>query len=440
MHPTKSRHDRFSRTLALCAGLAVSTAGCAKKDRDAVGPTPAEGAAAEAPAPPVASAPDLASATAERPLRPEAPSQLIATRNASGDGGSKGAKLDGLKLPAGFSIAVYAADVPNARSLAAGKKGTTFVSTRKGDKVYALVDSNGDYKADRVHVVASGLDTPNGIAYKDGSLFIAEISRLLRLDNIDAHLDEPPKPVVLSDSLPDEKHHGWRYIRFGPDGWLYIPIGAPCNICEREEPIFSSIARMKADGTGLEVYAAGVRNSVGFDWHPETRELWFTENGRDELGDDLPPDELNRASKPGQHFGFPHCHAGVIVDPEYAKGRACTEFEPPVRNLDPHVAALGMRFYTGKMFPERYKNAAFIAEHGSWNRSKKLGYRVMVVRLDGNAAVSYEPFVTGFLDETKDEVTGRPVDVEQLEDGSLLLSDDYAGAVYRISHSGSSDG
>jgi glucose/arabinose dehydrogenase len=429
MHPPTPHCPLTRGAFVLCAGLLAAT-GCNKKDRDARGP--AEGRAAES----AASAPDLASATPDRPLRPEAQSQLIPTRNGSGDGGSKGAKLAGLKLPPGFSIAVYAADVPNARSLALGKPGTTFVSTRRDDKVYALVDTNGDYEADRVHVVASGLDTPNGIAYKDGSLFIAEISRLLRLDDIDAHLDEPPKPVVVSDSLPDETHHGWRYMRFGADGWLYMPIGAPCNVCDREEPIFSSIARMKPDGSGLEVYAAGVRNSLGFDWHPQTKELWFTENGRDELGDDLPPDELNRAAQAGQHFGFPHCHAGVIIDPEFGSGHSCSEFQPPVKNLDPHVAALGMRFYTGKMFPAQYQNSVLIAEHGSWNRSKKLGYRVMAVRLDGATATSYEPLVTGFLNEAQDEVTGRPVDLELLEDGSVLLSDDYAGAVYRISYSG----
>lgn len=434
MNRPKSVRQIARAALALSAGALAL--GCNKQERDARGPSPAEGAAAQGSAEAEPSAPDLASATPERPLRPAAPSQLIPTRNGSGDGGSKGAKLDALKLPPGFVISVYAAEVPNARSLALGKPGTTFVSTRRDDKVYALVDSNGDYQADRVHVVASGLDTPNGIAYRDGSLYIAEISRLLRLDDIDAHLDEPTKPVVVSDRLPDEEHHGWRYMRFGPDGWLYMPIGAPCNVCEREEPIFSSLARLKADGTGLEVFAAGVRNSLGFDWHPETKELWFTENGRDGLGEDIPPDELNRAARAGQHFGFPHCHAGVIVDPEYAKGRACSEFEAPVRNLAPHAAALGMRFYTGKMFPAAYRNSVLIAEHGSWNRSKKIGYRLMVVRLEGATAVSYEPLVTGFLDEAEDEVTGRPVDVELLEDGSVLLSDDYAGAVYRISYSG----
>jgi glucose/arabinose dehydrogenase len=429
------RHNQhrppLSSISALCCGMALLS--CTRTDRDARGPS-GEGAGDPSGASSKAQPAALAAATPENPLRPEASGQLIATRNGPGPAPDGPAKLHALSLPPGFSIELYSGDVPNARSLALGRKGTVFVSTRKDDKVYALVDVDGDYVADRVHVVASGLDTPNGIAYRDGSLYIAEISRLLRLDEIDARLGDPPKPVVVTDKLPDREHHGWRYIRFGPDGLLYIPIGAPCNVCDAPEPIFSTVARMKPDGTGLEVFASGVRNSVGFDWHPQTKELWFTENGRDELSDDLPPDELNRAAKAGLNFGFPECHAGVIVDPEYAKGHACTEYEPPVQQLGPHVAALGMRFYTGKLFPEAYRNAIIIAEHGSWNRQKKVGYRVMAVRLDGNRAVSYEPLVSGFLDEAQDEVHGRPVDVEVLDDGSMLLSDDYVGAVYRITY------
>ena len=237
----------------------------------------------------------------------------------------------------------------------------------------------------------------------------------------------------MTDALPTHEHHGWRYMKFGPDGLLYVGIGAPCNICKRDEPIFASIARMKPDGTGLEVFASGVRNSVGFDWHPETHELWFTENGRDELGNDLPPDELDRAPHAGMHFGYPHCHAGVIRDPEFGD-RPCMEFEPPVQLLAPHVAALGMRFYTGSMFPPQYKNAIIIAEHGSWNRERKLGYRIMMVKLDGNKAVSYEPFITGWLDEQTDQAWGRPADLEILDDGSLLISDDYKGVLYRVTY------
>jgi glucose/arabinose dehydrogenase len=444
MNEERSHSNRLAvtRRAALALGFALAASGCTRSERDARGPSASEAAAegnaaAGASSAPAEGASELASATPEHPLRPEAPKQLTATRNGPSDSSSgKGGppRLDALKLPPGFSIGMYSATVPNARSIALGRKGTVFVGTRRDDKVYALVDENGDYQADRVYVVAKDLNTPNGVAYKDGSLYIAEISRLLRLDGIDDKLDEPPRPVVVTDKLPDEKRHGWRYIRFGPDGLLYMPIGAPCNVCDPPEPIFSTVARLKPDGTGLEVYATGVRNSVGFDWHPQTKELWFTENGRDELGDDLPPDELNRAPMAGLNFGFPACHAGVIIDPEYGRGHACTEYEPPVQQLGPHVAALGMRFYTGKMFPKEYRGSVIIAEHGSWNRSKKLGYRLMRVRLDGARAVSYEPFVTGFLDEGKDEVWGRPVDVEVLDDGSLLLSDDHAGALYRISY------
>jgi glucose/arabinose dehydrogenase len=409
-------------SVAALLAFTMSVCGCTNKHQDA--------RASALPAPERAS--DLASATAERPLRPEEPSRILPVRNGPGSAPRAKPKLDGLQLPPGFSIEVYSDEVPNARSLALGAKGTVFVSTRKNDRVYALIDDTGDHEVDRVRVIARGLDTPNGIAYQNGTLYIAEVRRLLRIDNIDAHLDDPPEPVVVTTDLPDEEHHGWRYIRFGPDGWLYMPIGAPCNLCERKEPIFASIARIRSDGTGLQVFAKGVRNSVGFDWHPDTRELWFTENGRDELADDLPPDELNRVAQAGAHFGFPYCHAGVIIDPELGQGHSCTEFESPIQNLGPHVAALGLRFYTGKMFPSQYRNAVIIAEHGSWNRNRKIGYRVMVVRLEGNRAVSYEPLVSGFLDEQSQDVSGRPVDVEVLEDGSLLISDDFGGAVYRV--------
>jgi glucose/arabinose dehydrogenase len=418
----------------------VAGAGCSKEQSPGATPgnarvDPAAASAAAPAADPGASSPappqDLASATRENPLRPPAPTGQT-VENHAGPPSAGAPRLDALKLPAGFSIELYTDKVPNARSLALGPRGTVFVSTRRDSKVYAVVDRNGDHKVDKVYTVAEGLSTPNGITYRDGTLYIAEIGRLLRIDGIDSRLARPPKLVVVTDKLPKEEHHGWRYIRFGPDGWLYIPIGAPCNVCKRDEPIFASIARMKPDGSGLEVFASGVRNSVGFDWHPKTGELWFTENGRDELGNDIPPDELNHAARAGQHFGFPHCHAGVILDPEF--GRPCTDFEPPVQRLGPHAAALGMRFYTGKMFPTEYANAILIAEHGSWNREQKLGYRVMVVRLDGDKAVSYEPLVSGWLDEKSDQISGRPVDVEILDDGSLLVSDDWKGAIYRVTY------
>jgi glucose/arabinose dehydrogenase len=435
--------------LIVAAGALGTVAGCAQpqKPEPAHSEAPAAPAApAEAtsapppaadppPAAPTASPPprDLASATRDNPLRPEnMPGPAV--RDDMGFAPSVGPpRLAALKLPPGFSIEVYASDVPNARSIALGGPGIAYVSTRRDKRVFAVVDRNRDHKADKVYTIASGLDVPNGIAYKDGNLYVAQITRLLRFDAIDTHLAKPPKPVVLNDDLPKFEHHGWRYIRFGPDGMLYMPVGAPCNICKREEPIFASIARMKPDGTGLEVFASGVRNSVGFDWHPVTHELWFTDNGRDELGNEIPPDELDRAPRAGMDFGFPHCHAGVIADPEFGTV-PCSEFEPPVQLLGPHVAALGMRFYTGKMFPPEYQNAVIIAEHGSWNRARKFGYRVMVVRLDGNKAVSYEPLVSGFLDEATDQAWGRPVDVEILDDGSLLISDDYKGVLYRVTY------
>jgi glucose/arabinose dehydrogenase len=432
---------KHGRWIALFVAIVVGAGGCAKQPEQAhseapapPAPTVAAAPAPAAPAPPAAPpAPhDLASATRDNPLHPD-PADANSVRNDIGKPVPGPLKLDTLKLPPGFKIEVYATDVPNARSLVLGAKGTVFVSSRSDNRVYAVVDRNGDHKADKVYTLAKGLETPNGIAYRNGSLFIGQIGRILRLDKIDSQLAKPPAPVVVTDALPTEKHHGWRYMRFGPDGMLYVGIGAPCNICKRDEPIFATIARMKPEGGPLEVFASGVRNSVGFDWHPETHELWFTDNGRDLLGNDLPPDELNHAARQGMNFGFPHCHAGVIADPEFGD-KPCTEFEPPVQKLGPHTAALGMRFYTGSMFPPEYKNAVIIAEHGSWNREHKLGYRVMVVRLDGDKAVSYEPLVTGWLDDSGDQAWGRPVDVEVLDDGSLLISDDWKGVLYRVTY------
>jgi glucose/arabinose dehydrogenase len=339
--------------------------------------------------------------------------------------------LDKIKLPPGFKIELYTAAVPGARSLALGPKGVLFVGTRTEGKVYAVLDRQGKNRGERVVLIAQGLNMPNGVAYKDGALYVAEIHRILRFDRIVEQLDTPPQPVVVSQAYPGDRHHGWKFIRFGPDGRLYVPVGAPCNVCDEKDP-YSSITRMQPDGSAMEVYARGVRNSVGFDWHPETRELWFTDNGRDLMGDELPPDELNRAPRPGMHFGFPFCHGGDIKDPEFGGGRACTQYVSPEVKLGPHVAALGMRFYTGTMFPTAYRGRIFIAEHGSWNRRKKLGYRVMQVRLENGRAVSYEPFAEGWLKGEKP--WGRPVDVQVMPDGALLVSDDFAGAIYRISY------
>jgi glucose/arabinose dehydrogenase len=339
--------------------------------------------------------------------------------------------VERVRLPQGFRIAVYAHPVPNARSLALGAGGTVFVGSRTQGVVHALKDEDGDGRAESIRTFASGLDTPNGVAFKDGALYVAELSRILRFDDAEGADTRPRRPVVVSDAFPKDKHHGWKFIAFGPDGQLYVPVGAPCNICERPDPRYASITRLPAGGGEPEIVARGVRNTVGFDWHPETKQLWFTDNGRDMLGDDKPPDELNRASRAGLHFGYPYCHS-KIPDPDFAKGRSCADFERPVQELGPHVAAIGMRFYTGRMFPAEYRNQVFIAEHGSWNRSSKVGYRLSLVRLAGDRAVSYKTFAEGWL--KGEEAWGRPVDVLVLPDGSLLVSDDAAGAVYRITY------
>ena len=340
--------------------------------------------------------------------------------------------LEKIKLPTGFSISIYARDVPNARSMTLSPNGTLFVGTRQAGKVYAILDRDHDHIADAVLTIAQGLQMPNGVAFHNGALYVAEVNRILRYDNIEAHLTDPPPPVVLTDSYPRDTHHGWKFVRLGPDGLLYVPVGAPCNICQRPDERYASMTRLKLDGTGFEIFARGIRNTVGFDWHPETKELWFTDNGRDLLGDDVPPDELNHAPKPGLHFGFPYCHGKDIADPEFGAKRPCKDFVASALDLGPHVAALGMRFYTGTMFPPGYRNQIFIAQHGSWNRSKKIGYRVMRVQLKDDQVMEYTTFAEGWLQGEK--AWGRPVDVQVMPDGALLVSDDYAGAIYRISY------
>ncbi|MDE0332490.1 MAG: PQQ-dependent sugar dehydrogenase [Nitrospinae bacterium] len=340
-------------------------------------------------------------------------------------------RLTQIELPEGFHIRVYAKGVPGARSLSLSPDGTLFVGTRSSGRVYAVRDEDGDHKAERIIILASGLNRPNGVAFKDGDLYVAEISRILRYRDIEAHLENPPQPKIVNDAFPTDRAHGWKFIRFGPDSLLYVPVGAPCNICASPDP-YASIGRLDPSTGDFEVVSRGVRNSVGFDWHPETGEMWFTENGRDWMGDNMPPDELNRVTADGQHFGYPYCHGTDIADPAFGAQRGCGEFVPPVQELGPHVAALGMRFYTGNMFPAEYRNQIFIAEHGSWNRTHKIGYRLTLVRLAADGAVSYEPFAEGWLQGESN--WGRPVDVLVMPDGSLLVSDDRAGLIYRISH------
>lgn len=360
--------------------------------------------------------------------------EVVVINKDSTSGLDKQYNLDKIKLPEGFSIHVYA-EVPGARSMTFSPSGVLFVGTR-GDKVFAVTDENNDGKADKVYTIALGLNSPNGVAFNDGNLYVATISTILRFDNIESSLSKPPAPVTVYDKFPTDKHHGWKFIAFGPDGKLYVPVGAPCNICESKNPVYASITRMNKDGSDFEIYAKGIRNTVGFAWHPETKNLWFTDNGRDMLGENVPEDELNTAPKAGMHFGYPYCHQGDILDPEFGKGKNCNDYVAPVELLGPHVASLGMRFYSGNKFPSIYKNQIFIALHGSWNRSEAIGYKVLNVNTDSSGkAINKSTFAEGWLQEDG-KVLGRPVDVEIMKDGSMLVSDDYSGAIYRITYNG----
>jgi glucose/arabinose dehydrogenase len=342
-------------------------------------------------------------------------------------------RLKDVVLPAGFRIDFYARPVRGARSLALSPSGIVYVGTRTRGVVYALVDSNRDGVADRVKTIASGLDQPNGIAFLNGALYVAEASRIVRFDSIDSRLDNPPEPVVVFDSFPPAVHHSWKYLAIGPDSMLYVSVGSPFNVGIPDDARYATIMRVRLDGTGGEVFADGVRNSVGFDWNPSTHDLWFTDNGRDWLGDNLPPDELNCAPRPGLNFGYPYRFGKNVPDPEYgSRAVSSTVFTPSALDLGPHVASLGMKFYTGSMFPEPYRRRVFIAEHGSWNRTSPIGYRLATALVQGNSASDYKVFAEGWLKGMT--AWGRPVDVLVTPDGALLVSDDKAGAVYRISY------
>ncbi|WP_372633568.1 sorbosone dehydrogenase family protein [Fodinibius sp.] len=343
--------------------------------------------------------------------------------------------LDNLSLPEGFSVEFYASNVPDVRQMVLSDGGIVYAGSRDAGKIYAIADHDDDFHADTVYTIDQDLRLPSGVAYRNGSLFVGAVSRILRYDDIDDQLEDPPEPVVVTDTYPSDGHHGWKFIAFGPDGKLYVPVGAPCNICDSDKELYASITRMNADGSNREIIAHGVRNSVGFDWHPGTGDLWFTDNGRDWMGDNQPPCELNHLTEKGQHFGYPYKHGSDIWDPEFGEqGKNSGQvFRSPARELGPHVAPLGMIFYTGDLFPEEYQNNIFIAEHGSWNRSEKIGYRITRVPLNGDKAVSYDSFVDGWLQENG-AVWGRPVDLLQLSDGSVLVSDDHRGIIYRITY------
>jgi glucose/arabinose dehydrogenase len=351
-------------------------------------------------------------------------------------------ELAKVSLPPGFQIALYAQGVASARQMALAPDGTVFVGSfglfsgnPKIGNVYAVRDTNKDGRADEVKTILSGLNMPNGVAFRDGALFVGEQHRIVRFDDVLARLEKLPAPAVVADlpTDPGTINHSWKFLEFGPDGKLYVPVGGPCNVCDRGDP-WATILRMNADGSGREIFARGVRNSVGLTFEPNGGTLWFTDNGRDMLGDNLPSDEVNRAPAAGQHFGFPYCHQGDVLDPEFGKGKSCADYRPPMAKMGPHVAALGLTFYTGDMFPAQYKNQIFVAEHGSWNRSTPLGYRIAVVRVQDGASSGQEVFAGGFYDGTT--VMGRPVDVLQLADGSLLVSDDVQGVIYRITYRG----
>ena len=340
--------------------------------------------------------------------------------------------IEKLKAPKGFKIELYAAGVGNARTLRQGDKGTVFVGSRLLDKVYAIVDK-GEKR--EVKPIYSGLYRPNGLAFKDGVLYIAELSRISKVEKIEDNLDNPPKPVVIYDDLPKDETHGWKFLTIGPDDKLYFQVGAPCNIC-MPSPAHAQIRRINLDGSGAEVVARGIRQIVGMDFSPITKQLYFTENSRDWLSEDIPEDKLNRLTQPGKdNFGYPYCHQGNIADQEFGWGHSCDEFTKPIALLGPHTAALGMRFYTGNVFPSEYRNAIFIARHGPWNRTKKIGGDIVVAKLSEDGTVkSIEPFITGFIENNN--YVGRPADVEFVKDGSMLISDDFNGAVYQVTYSG----
>jgi glucose/arabinose dehydrogenase len=383
-------------------------------------------------APPAAAPVNPQSAMYGRPDNPEAAKLAPVTPPPIATAAAK-LPIDKLHVPAGFKVEVFASGLTNARSMAVGDKGTVFVGSRLVDKVYAITPGNG---TNTVKVIASGLHRPNGVAYHNGSLYVAELSKIWRYDNIEASLDTPPKPVLVYDDLPADEAHGWKFIAIGPDNKLYVPIGSPGNIT-LPPPTHAQIRRMDLDGKNVEKVAIGVRNSVGFDWNPVNGDFYFSNNGRDWVSEDIPEDTLHRVpagTERTMNFGFPYCHQGNFTDPEYGWGHSCSEFDSPTALMGPHVATLGMRFYTGSMFPGSYKNAIFLARHGSWNRTHKLGGDVVVIKLKNDGSVaSVEPFMTGFLEENK--YNGRPVDVQMLKDGSLLVSDDWNGAVWRVSYS-----
>ncbi len=385
---------------------------------------PTTQAATAAPAAAPAWKQGMSAAQANSPLAPLA-GKLTATAPSD-------IPLDRVKLPAGFRIELWAHGMPGARAMALGDQGKVYVGTRAIGRVYE-VSNSGKERTSRV--VIDKLLQPAGVAFRDGALYVMAIDRVLRFDGIERNASVAPVDLTGKFALPPEQHHNWKYIAFGPDGKLYVPFGAPCNICELPSPEYAQIRRYNADGSGMEVLARGIRNTVGFDWHPTTRELWFSNHGRDWLGDDLPNDTLHRLARTGSNFGFPYCHQGDTADPDVRKPNACDGVEKPVALMGPHAASQGVTFYTGRMFPAEYHNVLFNARRGSWNRTRKLGFDVVTVRAspDGKNA-RIVPFMTGFMNEADQSFWGRPSYFLQMKDGSLLVSDEQNGAIYRVSY------
>ena len=403
------------------AGAALLLAACQSMSPQATAPA---APAAAAPAPPPAwqqgRTPDQASSK----LAPHA-GRMTATPASE-------IPVSSFKLPPGFKAEVWATGIPGGRAMARGESGKIYVGTRAIGRVYEITD-NGTQRTSRV--VVDKLTQPAGVAFKDGSLYVMAIDKVLRFDGIEKNPNAAPVDMTAAFKLPKEQHHNWKYIAFGPDGKLYVPFGAPCNICEPPTDEYAQIRRYNADGSGMEVIARGVRNTVGFAWHPVTKELWFTDHGRDWMGDDGPEDELNVLAKAGNNYGFPYCHANGVPDKDIKKANPCDGVTLPVTNMGPHAAAMGVLFYTGSMFPAEYRNAMFVARKGSWNRTKKFGFDVVTVRpAADNKGAKVEPFMTGFLDPATDSFSGRPAYLLQLPDGSLLVSDEQLGAIYRITY------
>lgn len=361
---------------------------------------------------------------------------IISTANSWAKPADHITRLKQLKLLPGFRISIFADNLPNARGMALGDNGIVYIGTSQKGKIYAVQDTDNDGYAETQHTLAQGLNYPNGLAYRNGNLYVGEISRITRYDGISGRLANPPMPKIIYDKFPSNRLHGLKYLRFGPDDKLYTAVGSPCNICNPANPIFTSLVRMNADGTNFEILARGIRNTVGIDFNPVNNNLYFTDNGRDNLGDNTPQEELNRWSgKIGEHFGYPYCHAGNVLDNYFGAGKSCGDYTSPVWRFRAHNAPLGLRFYRGDQFPIKYKNNAFAAMHGSWNRTIPDGYRVVMLRQTNGKFTSGSDFVKGWLTPLG-KIIGRPVDIIEYKDGTMLISDDWNGAIYRVRYVG----